>query len=99
MLKNTKILFLIFAFTISPPLLSGCNEAKKFCHKECKKEKKQVSDCEDSCNAGFDKCEYAEGSGTEKCPEFQRQCSSKCFKVKDPEKCEKACQAGKLKCE
>jgi hypothetical protein len=94
-----KITVLIFGLINNSLLFAGCNEAKKFCLNECKKEASQVSDCEDSCNSGFDKCEYADGSSTEKCPEFQRQCSSKCFKVKDPEKCERACQAGKHKCE
>lgn len=94
-----KSIILVFGLIASSQLFSDCNEAKKNCLNECKNEASQISDCKDSCNSGFDRCEYAEGSSTDKCSEFQRQCSSKCFKVKDPEKCEKACHAGKLKCD
>jgi len=94
-----KIIFIIFALISNSLLFAGCAGAKKFCLNECKNEAGQILDCEDSCIAGFDQCEYAKGSSTDKCSEFQRLCSSKCFKVKDPQKCEKACGAGKLKCD
>ena len=94
-----KIIFIIYALTSNSLLFAGCAGAKKFCLNECKKEAGQASDCQEACNGGFDKCDYVEGSSVDKCSEFQRQCSSKCFKVKDPEKCEKACGAGKLKCD
>ncbi len=94
-----KFIFLILGLGSIPILFADCNEANKLCQDQCKTEAGQTSDCMDSCKAGFDKCEYAKGSSVDKCDEFQRQCSSKCFKVKDPEKCEKSCVVGKLKCD
>ena len=93
-----KSLILFLGLILNSPIFADCNQANNLCQKACKMETEQISDCMDSCKAGFDKCEYVQESSTDKCGEFQRQCSSKCFKVKNPEKCEKACQAGYLKC-